>query len=70
MNTAAICRLANPDTRNRRIREAFYQRYFSMTRERKPDRDQVAAVPPAKRYPSTLVHRISFTLRFNADLIN
>ena len=45
MNTAAatLTRLANLDTRNRNIREAFYQRYTRVPRERKPDRDRVVA---------------------------
>jgi len=43
MNTAATVRLANLDTRNRKIREAFYQRYTRVSRERKPDRELVLA---------------------------
>ena len=40
---AAIIRQANLDTRNRKIREAFYQHYTRVPRERNPDRDQVVA---------------------------
>ncbi len=39
--TAADIRAANLDSRNRKIREAFYQRYTNVPRASKPDRQAV-----------------------------
>ncbi|MBD2769681.1 hypothetical protein IC235_17460 [Hymenobacter sp. BT664] len=50
--SATLRRQANLDTRNRKIRDAFYQRYTRVPRERKPDRGQVVAQLPEKFFLS------------------